>query len=206
MNYKTEQEKYWAEKFGDDYIKRNRDLKIVSSNIRLFSEIFKFLYKPPEYVLELGANIGLNLIAIKQLIPSVQIDAVEINEKAYKELKKLKFISNVWNKSILEFTPSKKYDFVFTKGVLIHINPEFLEIIYKIIYEASSCYICIIEYYNPTPVEIEYRGKRGLLFKRDFAGEFLDMFKDVKLVHYGFIYHRDNIFPQDDITWFLLKK
>jgi spore coat polysaccharide biosynthesis protein SpsF len=26
------------------------------------------------------------------------------------------------------------------------------------------------------------------------------------LVDYGFAYHRDPAFPQDDITWFLLEK
>jgi len=44
------------------------------------------------------------------------------------------------------------------------------------------------------------------LFKRDFAGEMLDRFKDLELLDYGFVYHRDNNFPQDDLNWFLLRK
>ena len=63
-----------------------------------------------------------------------------------------------------------------------------------------------MEYYNPTPVEVTYRGNTGKLFKRDFAGELLDKYSDLELVDYGFIYHRDNCFPQDDITWFLMEK
>ena len=43
------------------------------------------------------------------------------------------------------------------------------------------------------------------LFKRDFAGEFIKKFKKIKLIDYGFIYHRDKL-PQDDVTWFLLQK
>jgi spore coat polysaccharide biosynthesis protein SpsF len=54
-------------------------------------------------------------------------------------------------------------------------------------------------------VEIDYRGHSGKLFKRDFAGEMLDRFPDLKLVSYGFCYHRDE-FPQDDSTWFLMEK
>ena len=51
-----------------------------------------------------------------------------------------------------------------------------------------------------------YRGHEGKLFKRDFAGELLDKYPDLKLIDYGFVYHRDTNFPQDDCTWFLLEK
>lgn len=34
----------------------------------------------------------------------------------------------------------------------------------------------------------------------------MDKFPDCQLVDYGFVYHRDNNFSQDDITWFLLEK
>ena len=29
---------------------------------------------------------------------------------------------------------------------------------------------------------------------------------DLTLLDYGFLYHRDNNFPQDDISWFLIEK
>ena len=54
-----------------------------------------------------------------------------------------------------------------------------------------TVFIGLVEYYNPTPVEVEYRGHVQKLFKRDFAGEMLDRFPDLTLVHYGFAYHRD---------------
>jgi spore coat polysaccharide biosynthesis protein SpsF len=44
------------------------------------------------------------------------------------------------------------------------------------------------------------------LFKRDFAGEMMDRYPDLKLLDYGFVYHRDPAFPDDDITWFLMEK
>ena len=64
----------------------------------------------------------------------------------------------------------------------------------------------VAEYYNPSPVELPYRGHEGKLFKRDFAGELMDRHSTLTLVDYGFAYHRDNCFPQDDLTWFLLEK
>ena len=73
-------------------------------------------------------------------------------------------------------------------------------------FQSSHRYICIAEYYNPTPVEVPYRGHQNKMFKRDFAGEMLDKFQDLRLLDYGFVYHRDTQFPQDDVNWFLLEK
>jgi hypothetical protein len=64
----------------------------------------------------------------------------------------------------------------------------------------------IAEYYSPVPIEISYRGHEQRLFKRDFAGELLGTFPDLRLVDYGFSYRNDPVAPQDDITWFLLEK
>jgi pseudaminic acid biosynthesis-associated methylase len=102
--------------------------------------------------------------------------------------------------------PDYERDLVLSKGFLIHVNPDKLSQIYDLLYQSSCHYICLAEYYSPTPVEVNYRGCEDKLFKRDFAGEMLDRFNNLKLVDYGFIYHRDNQFPQDDINWFLLEK
>ena len=155
--------------------------------------------------MEFGANIGNNLIAIKSLLPSAKITGVEINAKAVAQMSKIKDVTAIHG-SILEFSSEQTYDFVFTKGVLIHINLEELDNVYTKMYEASSKYIYVAEYYNPAPVTINYRGHDNRLFKRDFAGEILDKYSNLKLVDYGFAYHRDNNFPLDDISWFLLKK
>ena len=64
----------------------------------------------------------------------------------------------------------------------------------------------ICEYYNPNPVSVNYRGHKDKLFKRDFADEFLNKYNNLTLLDYGFIYRKDPSFPQDDITWFLIKK
>ena len=90
--------------------------------------------------------------------------------------------------------------------MLIHLNPEALPAAYERLYECSSKYIVVIEYYNPSPVEVTYRGHAGRLFKRDFAGDLLERYPDLELVDYGFQYRRDPNFPADDLTWFLLKK
>ena len=134
------------------------------------------------------------------------MSAIEINEEAVTQLQNEIENIKVYHTSILEFLPDEKRDFVLIKGVLIHINPDELKHVYELLYKTSRRYICIAEYYNPSPVEVKYRGHEGKLFKRDFAGEIMEIFSDLKLIDYGFVYHRDYNFTQDDITWFLLEK
>lgn len=203
--FKTEQEEFWAGNFGDDYIIRNKDVDLVKCKINLFRQIIKRDLNIKS-VIEFGSNIGLNLLAIRSLLHNVEISAIEINTKAVRELKKIPNLK-IYNKSLLNFVPDYQRDFVFTTCVLIHINPDMLNRVYDLLYQTSKRYICIAEYYNPTPVEIIYRGHRNKLFKRDFSGEILDKFKDLKLIDYGFAYHRDDQYNLlDDMNWFLMEK
>jgi spore coat polysaccharide biosynthesis protein SpsF len=204
MSYKTEQEEFWSGEFGNEYIGRNQNEVDVAANVALFSKIIKST-NAISSVIEFGANVGVNLKAIKSLLPVAELSAIEINEKAVTQLKKIEK-TTVYHSSILDFSPEQERDFVLIKGVLIHINPAELQHVYELLYKTSNKYICIVEYYNPSPVEVKYRGHEGKLFKRDFAGEMMDKFSNLKLVDYGFIYHKDNNFPQDDLTWFLLEK
>jgi pseudaminic acid biosynthesis-associated methylase len=203
--YKTEQEEFWAGTFGDSYINRNISEGYLASNIHLFSNIFKSCKKHTSLI-EFGANVGMNLKAIKTLLPTCSLHGVEINERACEDLKNVIGAQNVYHDSIFDFNPTDQFDIVLIKGVLIHINPEKLDLVYDKLYHSSKKYMLICEYYNPSPVSIEYRGHSDRLFKRDFAGEIMDRFTDVQLVDYGFAYHRDISFPQDDCTWFLLEK
>lgn len=199
----SEQEKFWKGKFGDTYISRNQNNSIINSNKKLFLKINKYI-KNSKSLIEFGSNIGLNLIALQKINKKLNLTGIDINKEATKILMKNSKI-NVINDSILNIDLSLRYDITFIKGVLIHINPKDLNKVYEKLYTYSKKYIYIAEYYNPTPLKISYRGHKNKLFKRDFAGEILDKYKNLKLVDYGFAYHRD-IYPQDDLTWFLLKK
>lgn len=205
MLVRTEQEEFWSGEFGQEYTMRNQGERLLASNTAFFAKILART-RNVQSVLELGANRGLNLMAIKHLLPEVSLSAVEINDAAVAELNAWGGAQEIFHDSILNFRPKRQWDLVVIKGVLIHINPDSLKDVYQLLYAASSRYILISEYYNPTPVEIPYRGHRNRLFKRDFAGEFMKQFEDVRLLDYGFIYHGDPNFPQDDITWFLMEK
>jgi spore coat polysaccharide biosynthesis protein SpsF len=202
---KTIQEEFWAGEFGDDYIARNKSDALLAANLALFSEIMKAT-GPVGSVLELGCNVGMNLKAFDLLGPTMLKAGFDINESAISQLKSEKPNFDVKTGSIIEDLATEAVDLTFTKGVLIHINPDYLEAVYANLYEKSNKYICVIEYYNPSPVSITYRGHDDRLFKRDFCGDLLDKYSDLELVDYGFCYRRDPVFQQDDMSWFLMKK
>lgn len=203
MTFETKQEAFWAGSFGDDYTDRQESARWIANNTALFAEALSRT-RDVNSVVEFGANVGLNLMAIRTLLPEAELAGVEINPKAFARLNALAGVRAI-QASILEYEPDTRWDLALIKGVLIHINPEHLPRVYDLIHAASSRYICITEYYSPKPEEVKYRGHDGVLFKRDFAGEMLDRFEDLCLVDYGFVYHRGR-FPQDDVTWFLLEK
>jgi spore coat polysaccharide biosynthesis protein SpsF len=205
MKYKTEQENFWAGKFGDEYIERNQGSALLAANLNFFNKALSAT-KDLRSCIEFGANIGMNLKALGLLYPDLKQYAIEINSEATARLASIIPRDNIYEESILNYTAEKKYDLVLIKGVLIHINPDHLKNVYQSLVSAMGQYLLIAEYYNPSPVSLPYRGHVDKLFKRDFAGEILDYYPDLELVDYGFSYHRDPSFPQDDINWFLIRK
>ena len=209
MRSKTEQELFWEGEFGNEYIKRNTAKDwggLQSAKISDFS-VFLRSSRGIKTSLEFGGNIGLNEVALATLIPNIKMSVVEINETAAKQCSNIPN-TRVYRQSIFDFDTTERFDLTFTCAVLIHINPDMLDVVYEKLYTYSSKYILIAEYYNPTPVEVEYRGNNGKLFKRDFAGEILDKYKDLELIDYGFRYYRGgfSIPVTDDLTWFLMEK
>lgn len=202
--FKTEQEEFWAGEFGNEYVGRNDSKQVVASNTALFAKVLK---KMSDFhsIVEFGPNLGMNLSALRSLLPEVELCGVEINESAGQRLRERLGIA-VEVASILDYLPRRTFDVVLVKGVLIHINPDMLKKAYEAIYKTSARYIVLAEYYNPVPVSINYRGHENKLFKRDFCGEMLDLYPDLCLLDYGFVYRRDPIFPLDDISWFVLEK
>ena len=205
MTFKTEQESFWAGEFGTAYIDRNKGDKLLAANLDFFVKSLRAA-RGIQSCMEFGANIGMNLRALKLLHPAQAQFGVEINVDAARQLGAFISPQHVFEGSILAYQPEKTFDLVLIKGVLIHINPDELPTVYDRLYKSTGKYLMVAEYYNPAPVAIPYRGHSDRLFKRDFAGELLDNYSDLSLVDYGFAYRRDPNFPQDDITWFLMQK
>lgn len=198
----NEQEQFWSGEFGDIYTDRCSGGSFVAANRSFFAEIFLRTGEIGSAI-EFGANRGLNLLAIRDIHPDLELAAVEINAKAADELRKIDGV-RVYQASLLEdFNWGRKWSLSFTKGVLIHIHGVDLPRAYEALYAASGKYILVAEYFSLTPVAIDYRGNENKLFKRNFGAEIGERFPDLKLVADGFAGKSDG---QDDLTWWLWEK
>src|SRR3546814_8827644 len=66
--WKTEQETFWSGAFGDDYADRNRGEALVASRAHMLSNALRRA-GPVALAVEFGPNIGLNLVALRRLLP-----------------------------------------------------------------------------------------------------------------------------------------
>jgi len=198
----NDQEALWKGDFGDAYTIRQSH-NLLATRV-FFRKALKTASLKNPRALEFGAGVGHNLLALKRMYEGAWLTGVEINKEAFDELQVV--ANEAVHCSIFDFDPlTIRWDLVFTKGLLIHLPPDDLPKAYKTIYECSCQYILICEYFNPTPVAIEYRGEKESLWKRDFAGDMLDMYPTMKVLDYGFWWHRDK-YPQDDIHFVLMEK
>ena len=143
---KTDQEKFWVGEFGNQYISRNQSNELLAANIKMFSDIFSKTDKISS-ITEYGCNVGMNFKAIKNILPTCALRGVEINKAAVDILREQQPQIEVIHKSILE-PDEEKVDLTLLKGVLIHINPRELQKVYENLYNNTSRYLLIAEYYN----------------------------------------------------------
>jgi len=193
---------YWTGPEGDDYHKRQQVTD--KANVNYFARALN--HYDPASAIELGCGDGRNMKALLQLHPLMRITGVDVNDSALQKAAEYgRPVKMSADDPVLPAMLVSAADLVYTKGLLIHIPPEQLPQVYDNLYHLSNHLILIGEYYSPRREHLHYRGEPGKLWKADFAGELMDRFPDLKLIDYGFHYHRD-FYPQDDITWFVMRK
>jgi len=201
----NEQQQFWAKEYSLDYIKKNSEF-----DSKLGIEAWKImLHKAGDIasLLECGSNIGRNIGFLNAALPDAKKSIIEISIPAYNYLTNKHILHRSFNGSIVESDlEQNSFDLVFTIGVLIHISPEDLISNMTKIFNYSKKHILIGEYFNRTPVMIEYQGQQNKLFKRDFGKLFIENF-NVRLLDYGFLWgHIYDSAGFDDITWWLFEK
>lgn len=200
---KNEQERFWIGDFGDTYTDRNSYEQGYNNRIPLFTKILTDNGIQVTSALEFGANIGLNLDAIRHIFPQCRTMGIEINKTAFDILKTR---HEAMHSSASDAETQELFELTITSVFLIHQNPCELQCCYHKLYELSERFILINEYFSPIPVEVEYRGHAGKLFKRDFAKELWALYPSLTLVDHGFFWSKDPHCPFDDSNWFLFKK
>lgn len=204
----TSQLDAWRGEFGDDYVDRNEvSDDALAARVAMWTRILRPLEEdPPHSILEIGANIGVNLRALRGLT-TARLMALEPNAGARRRLVDdgVAAQDDVYDgfAAAIPLT-SGAADMVFTSGVLIHIAPDDLLASCAEVHRVAGKYIVCIEYFSDRPEEVRYRGRDGLLFKRDYGDFWMTQFSDLELVDYGFFWRRAT--GLDNLTWWLFRK
>lgn len=201
----NEQQDFWSRKYAQEYIIKNSDFEL-SKGIKAWSKMLERT-EQISTLLECGSNIGRNINFLNHVLPETDKSIIELSYEAFKIVTEKYKLDQAFNGTIVDsFFKPEEFDLVYTMGVLIHIHPDHLLDNLKKMYEYSSKYILIGEYFSRTPVMLEYQGEKDKLFKRDF-GSYLIQHFDVKLLDYGFLwgYEYDHS-GFDDITYWLFEK
>lgn len=212
MPNKTFQEQSWQGQNGDEYNQRNpqtveeMDQRYLQNHGVSRSELNKeFLdeLRRDVKILEVGANIGLQLAFLQQMGFGF-LYGIDVNRQAIETSKtNLKNIDIIWGSALDIPFRDNYFDLVFTSGVLIHISPDDVKTVMKEIVRCTGKYIWGFEYFSEDYSEVPYRGRSNLLWKANFPQLYLDSFKGLKLVKQKKI----NYLNDDNVNiMFLLEK
>ena len=156
----------------------------------------------PVGVLEVGCNIGGNMVALLTFmqLPGYVV-GVEPNDRARRvaEMSGMKVFPDI-GQDLLFF--DNFFDLVFCCGVLIHCDLKEAEKIAHEMYRISKRHILFMEYFSEKDQEVEYRDQKGLLWKRNWPEHFKawGLGKQVSL---GFASKNQGF---DDVNWWVYKK
>ncbi|MBF0160314.1 MAG: methyltransferase domain-containing protein [Magnetococcales bacterium] len=204
----TAQMAFWRGDFGREYALRNEITpERLQTHTRAWARMLNVLTgSMPSTILEVGANVGINLHALRQ-ITSAPLYAVEPNSLCRQRLAADGIVAA---ERVLDGTaraialPDASVDLVFTCGVMIHIHPDHLPASCQEMYRVSRRYILCAEYFSDKPETIPYRNQQDLLFKRDFGALWMEQFPQLRLLDYGFFWKQ--VTDLDNLTWWLFEK
>jgi len=198
----------WTGSFGSAYLERcsTIDAAEMESRRTALATVFHQLPDSPVSILEVGTNVGKNLMALAKLTDA-ELHGVEPLEEAFKQLRTNlgDRLTSAYNQSGFNLPyEDESIDFVFTSGVLIHVAPERLSNIMSEIVRVSRRWIWCNEYFAKQPKQLSYRGETGLLWKRDFGRSYMEHHPNLRPCATGFFWRGTT--PFDDTTWWLFEK
>jgi pseudaminic acid biosynthesis-associated methylase len=209
--HETPQTEVWKGNFGREYTDRNTleidalealYRKNYGLSRRELNETFLKDIPADASFLEVGCNTG-NQLLLLQRMGFRKLSGIELQPYALEIAKSRCQGVNLEQGSALALPyADRSFDVVYTSGVLIHISPDDLPRAMDEIHRCAKNYIWGMEYYSPDMTEVNYRSHDGLLWKMDFARQYLQRF-DLELVLEQRIPYLEN---QNVDAMFLLKK
>ena len=178
-------EALWAGDFGNAYLDRNRH---AGGPRAAYWEQFLDRYPTITRALEIGCTQGDNLMHFTPRLAAHELWGLDVNPVVLDSLRtNVPGCNGVWG--VARSLPFRDawFDLVFTVGLLIHQPDETLPIVMSEMVRTSRKYIYCGEYHSDSDETIEYRGHRGILFKRNYTQLFQQMFPELTLVDQGYL-------------------
>jgi pseudaminic acid biosynthesis-associated methylase len=192
-------EQLWAGDFGDAYTERNRGAVDRKEFWRGLIDSHPFAD-----ALEVGCNVGDNLLALSGLLSPLALAGVDVNAAA------LAIARAALPEADLQHVPARElpfpdgaFELVFTAMVLIHQPDETLGAVMEEIVRCSNRYVLSIEYESTERVDVPYREQEGALFKRPYGQLYAATFPQLRPVADGFLGQAEG---WDDVTWWLFEQ
>lgn len=212
MPHITKQTSIWSGEFGKNYTDRNpkstEEMNALYQNnfgvtrTEMNQEFIGDLERSMK-ILEVGANVGTQLQCLQEMgfknLHGIELQGYAI-QVAKQRTKNIRIVQGTAFDIPFE---DNSFDLVFTSGVLIHISPHDIETALKEIHRCTKTYIWGFEYFAQNYTEVHYRGNKDLLWKADFAKQYLDRWSDLTLAREKHFKYTDS---ENEDSMFLLKK
>jgi pseudaminic acid biosynthesis-associated methylase len=159
----TAQEEFWQGSFGDAYSRRNR--VCWHKRVPFWREMLT--RTRARSVLEVGCNIGANLLALREVDPMLALWGIDVNETALGNARRAGLA--VVKRQASQAHTCGRFDLVCTVGLLIHVASEDLPEVMGAIIKASRRWVLAVEYAADDEEPVVYRGHEGVLWRRPFG-------------------------------------
>jgi spore coat polysaccharide biosynthesis protein SpsF len=193
-------EKLWGEDFGDAYVERNKDAGAKRAGFwrPLLAEI------KPQSAMEVGCNLGGNLMWLAEAMPPENVFGIDINLAALDRLhQKLPKVNGIYAAARDLPFRDRWFDLTFTMGVLIHQPESTLARVMNEVVRTSKKWVLCGEYFSEKTVEVPYRDQKGALFKRNYGALYTELFPELTLKKTGHLTAAEGF---DDVTWWLFER
>ena len=202
----NQQENFWKNEITQSYVTDNSRFDEILGQTAWKRMLTKVDTEGITSYLDCGSNIGRNIAVLKKILPLSNSNIIEIAELPFRICTTTFEIKDSFLGSIKDARFKKQFELVFSMGVLIHVHPDELLETMRNMFNLSSRYIILGEYFSRTPIMMNYRGEEDKLFKMDFGRYFVENF-DCSVIDYGFLW--GNEFDDagfDDITYWVFEK
>lgn len=164
-----------AEDWIDDYIK-----SVNHPHRDLILEALRSL-EPIGGLLEIGCNVGPNLLRIQEIYPEMQLAGIDVNEDVLERAKKILPKPMFKQGSVLEIPfEDKSFGVVLCDAVFIYVDPDHILQAMKEITRVASKGVILIEWYDESLLGVV----KDYHWARDYAnllGELGFEVKEVKI-------------------------